>query len=80
MKEMELSPIPTMLAEVEGIDPNADGVPVMRIGLNDPDKKSVVMSRTEFSAVELGEVDDYKPSASKKKQKKSKQGRKMSSQ
>lgn len=31
----------------------ADGVPVMKIGLNEPEKKSVVMSRTEFSQAEI---------------------------
>lgn len=30
-----------------------DGVPVMKVGLNDPHVKSIVMSRTEFSAEEL---------------------------
>ena len=37
------------------IESRGDGVPVMKIGLNDPHTKSVVMSTTEFSADELKE-------------------------
>ena len=68
MREMEMSPMP-MLAETHDLDPDAEGVPVMKIGLNDPDKKSVVMSRTEFSAAELGDTQEAvsKPSTKRKK-------------
>ena len=46
------------------------GVPVMKIGLNEPDKKSVVMSRTEFSQVDItGENSDAKQTTSKRKKK-----------
>lgn len=79
MHELELSPLP-MLAEAEGLDPNAEGVPVMKIGLNDPDKKSVVMSRTEFSAADLGETVENPSKPSTKRKKKSRQAKKDKSQ
>lgn len=79
MHELELSPMP-MLAEAEGLDPSAEGVPVMKIGLNDPDKKSVVMSRTEFSAADLGEGVENPSKPSTKRKKKSRQAKKDKSQ
>ena len=46
------------------------GVPVMKIGLNEPDKKSVVMSRTEFSQADItGDTSDAKQTTSKRKKK-----------
>ena len=42
----------------------------MRIGLNDPKNKSIVLSTTEFSADELGEsTRNISPPKSKKKRK-----------
>ena len=46
------------------------GEPVMRIGLNDPKNKSIVLSTAEFSADELGEsTKNLSPTKSKKKRK-----------
>ena len=41
----------------------------MKIGLNDPKNKSIVLSTTEFSADELGEAKQASPPKSKKKRK-----------
>ena len=45
------------------------GEPVMKIGLNDPKNKSIVLSNAEFSAEELGEAHPVSPAKSKKKRK-----------
>ena len=45
-------------------------VPVLKIGLNDPHTKSVVMSTTEFSADELAPVQPPPQPAEKSKRKK----------
>lgn len=48
----------------------AAGEPVVKIGLNDPKNKSIVLSTTEFSADELGgETRNASPPKSKKKKK-----------
>ena len=41
-------------------------VPVMKVGLNDPTTKSIVMSTTEFSQEELA-IDQAPPKPKKKK-------------